>query len=217
METTTPHQTYYAIGDIHGNYDKLDTLLNIIGEDKSAIFVFLGDYIDRGPQSKDVVERLIKFSKNHTCIFLKGNHEALLELIHLKGEPMDQEALMLWIMNGGDETCKSYNGCKNIYKLHSTFFQTLKLYYETPNFIFVHAGLKRGIPLKEQTEEDLLWIRDQFIINPTDYPDKIVIYGHTITDMCVSPYPDKIGVDTGAGWGGQLSALKLPEKQFIKI
>lgn len=209
----------YAIGDIHGQLNKLAPLLKIIGKEESATFVFIGDYIDRGPKSKEVIDLLIKFSQDHKCVFLKGNHESLLENArgYLTNKHQHHETFMLWLMNGGDQTCKSYKGFENIFELHSAFLENLKLYYETPDYIFVHAGLKPGIPLQEQSEEDLLWIRDEFIINPTNYPKKTIIYGHTITEMCVSPYADKIGIDTGAGFGGKLTALKLPSKKLITI
>lgn len=218
---TAHSESIYAIGDIHGNFDKLESLLEIIGDDFQAQFVFIGDYIDRGPKSKEVIDLLIEFSKNHKAIFLKGNHEAmLLEAENKNSREFSQskDPFMLWLMNGGDETCKSYGGFKNIFVTHGHFLKSLHNYYETDHYIFVHAGLKPGKPLSKQSEEDLLWIRDQFIIHPTDYyPEKIIIYGHTITNLCVSPYPDKIGIDTGAGWGGQLTAVKLPHQQFIRI
>ncbi|MFC1616594.1 metallophosphoesterase family protein [Candidatus Margulisiibacteriota bacterium] len=212
-------KTIYTIGDIHGHYDKLKTLLSIIGKDQTAEYVFLGDYIDRGPQPKKVVELCIKFAETHKCIFLKGNHEELMEnaLSSIKKSETQTDDFLLWIINGGNTTCQSYKEINNIYKIHKDFFQSLKLYYETDDYVFVHAGLKPNVPLKKQKQEDLLWIRDNFIFNPFHYKDKTIIYGHTVTTLCKSPYSDKIGIDTGAGYGGQLTALKLPEMKYIQI
>jgi len=219
MPKKEPENKIYAIGDIHGQYEKLAALLSIIGKDEKATFIFLGDYIDRGPEVKKTIALCIEFSKTHHCIFLKGNHEEMMDnaiISTSKGE-VTPDDFILWVSNGGNTTIQSYKGLENIYKLHKDFFKSLILFHETSKYIFVHAGIKPGIPMEKQDPQDLLWIRDNFIFSPTNYKNKLIIYGHTVTSLCKSPYSDKIGIDTGAGYGGQLTAIQLPEKKLIQI
>jgi len=207
----------YAIGDIHGCFDKLKALLAKIDADPERDeLVFLGDYIDRGPSSYEVVDHLIQLQKRMPAIvFLKGNHEEMFTQ-YLSG--MDRH---LFVMNGGQATLESY--MKN--KVHSDgnliptphlhFFSSLRLYYQTPDFIFVHAGLRDGVPLELQRSEDLLWIRDAFISSRHDF-GKRVIFGHTpFNNPLVEP--NKIGVDTGAVYGNRLTCVKLPEAVFFHV
>ena len=175
--------------------------------------VFLGDYIDRGPQSMDVVDYLLHLSqKGHKTVFLKGNHEAML-LDYLSGKNK-----LTFLMNGGSATLNNYMQNMNrssravIPPSHIDFLQSLRLYYETDAYIFVHAGLAPGIPLNQQQEMDLLWIRDRFINATYDF-GKIVLFGHTpFKEPLIKK--NKIGIDTGAVYGNKLTCVELPSKKF---
>jgi serine/threonine protein phosphatase 1 len=204
----------FVIGDIHGYLNKLTELMSKIHPDpQKDQLVFLGDYIDRGPQSKEVVDYVLKVKERFPrTIFLMGNHEFMfLEYLTNRAEPWT------FLLNGGVETVHSYELVgddpeEHIPDEHFVFFNTLKPYYETEDYIFVHAGLRSGVPLHEQTLDDLLWIRREFIRSQEDF-GKLVIFGHT-------PFPsplvheNKIGIDTGAGYGGMLTCLELPGRIF---
>jgi serine/threonine protein phosphatase 1 len=173
-------QRIYAIGDIHGRFDKLLALLDKIDIDfESDTVVFLGDYIDRGPNSFEVVDYLVKLKKKYPqIIFLKGNHEDMLEN-YLSGADR-----MTYLINGGQQTLDSYLSRPRqpneplIPADHLDFYKSLLLYYETDQYIFVHAGLNKKVPLEEQKLEDLLWIRGKFIQSKYDF-GKLVVFGHT--------------------------------------
>ena len=198
-----------AIGDIHGQYESLVRLLQKINVSDVSEFVFLGDYIDRGPDSKNVIDFLIDFSKSNKCIFLKGNHEEL--LLNSVNNPTSYN---IWLNNGGVQTIKSYGGVNAIKKNHWYFFERLSLYYEKQNYLFVHAGINPEILLSQQTSNDFLWIREEFISKDLKI-DKKVIFGHTPNKKPLLRN-DKIGIDTGAGYkDGYITAIKLPEESFI--
>ena len=175
--------------------------------------VFLGDYIDRGPDSKGVVDFILQLRKELPhVVCLKGNHEALFLDWHLNGKDYD-----LYLYNGGGTTIRSYSQ-EGEFKLpheHLDFFTSLRLYYETADYIFVHAGLRGDIPLQEQDPHDLIWIRDEFILSPHDF-GKVVIFGHTPMQR-VFIAPNKIGIDTGAVYGGTLTCLELPAQRFYNV
>ncbi len=205
---------FFAIGDIHGSMDKLNTLMDTIDIDfKKDTLVFLGDYIDRGPSSFEVVSFLITLKKQHeNIIFLKGNHEEMLEN-YLAG--IDR---FTYLSNGGQQTIDSYmkhgyiSGKELIPEDHIEFFKRLDLFYQTDNYIFVHAGLREKIVLQDQLQEDLLWIRQKFIKSNHDF-GKRVIFGHTpLAEPLVQP--NKIGIDTGAVYGNKLTCVKLPDVVF---
>ncbi len=207
----------YAIGDIHGCLDKLRVLMDRIASEidpAQDTLVFLGDYIDRGPSSFEVVEYLIRLKARFTdVVFLKGNHEEMLEL-YLNG--VDRT---LYLMNGGNQTLENYldhsdeNEPYPIPVAHRNFLSSLTLFYETEKYIFVHAGLKEKVPLDRQKHEDLLWIREKFIYSTYDF-EKQVVFGHTpFTEPLVMP--NKIGVDTGAVYGNKLTCVKLPRLEFF--
>jgi serine/threonine protein phosphatase 1 len=209
----------FAVGDIHGCYDKLAAMMKILPWDRENgdLLLFIGDYIDRGPKSREVVEYLVNIrKKGGELIFLKGNHEKMLldYYIHQKDQ-------MLYVANGGAETIASYveGGIgRKAFVLpedHLEFFLSLSLYYETEDYIFVHAGLRDGIPLDAQTEEDLLWIREEFIYSGFDW-NRRIIFGHTALE---TPFvtPGKIGIDTGAVYGNKLTAVELPRMRFYQV
>lgn len=201
-----------AICDIHGEIEKLNELLKQLAPKKDDTIVFLGDYIDRGLNSKEVIERLITLSQETNCIFLKGNHEdLLLKILQTRAE----EDVLNWLMAGGGATLDSYGGIENIFKLHSDFFYNLKLYYLTEKYLFVHAGINPTRTLEEQDEDDLLWIRDNFIYKKHKLKQKIV-FGHT---PFTRPYldDDKIGINTCCGNRPEdyITALICNEEYFI--
>jgi len=210
----------YAIGDIHGNLDLLERLMDHLQPDLNRDqLVFMGDYIDRGLHSKGVVDYVLRLRRRpppEQVICLKGNHEAMF-LNFLQGEDIE-----LFLVNGGVSTIRDYWGDDwedpddLVLPLdHRRFFEELRLYYETDNYLFVHGGLKPGVPLTEQSEEDLLWIRGDFIVSMEDFGKK-VIFGHTPFSRPLV-MPNKIGIDTGAAYGNLLTCLKLPEEKFISV
>ena len=207
----------YAVGDIHGCYDKLLALMEKMDIDfESDTLVFLGDYIDRGPQSFEVVAYLADLKQRYAnTIFLKGNHEEMLEK-YLSGEDR-----ITYLVNGGQQTLESYmnrprpEGEPAIPNTHLEFFKSLQIYHETQNYIFVHAGLKNKVPLEKQKTEDLLWIRRRFIESKYDY-GKMVVFGHTPLHEPLL-LPNKIGIDTGAVYGNRLTCVRLPELVFYTV
>jgi len=162
----------------------------------------------------DYIIRLKNLAPPGQIICLKGNHEAML-LDFLEGGPAE-----MFIFNGGLATVEDYWRDDWVDRQglalppdHAQFYQDLQLYYETPDYIFVHGGLKPGVPLAEQVEDDLLWIRGEFITSQEDFGRR-VIFGHTPFKQPLL-MPNKIGIDTGAVYGNFLTALKLPEEEFF--
>lgn len=183
---------YIAIPGIHGELKKLNSLLSKIRTRPDDTFVFLGDYIDRGPDSKGVVDRLIKLSKHYQCVFLIGAHEYTM----LK---VKYDAYYKWIFEnyGGMATIRSYGSYENIMKIHGDFYRNLNLYCFNQDYFFVHAGINPHYTLEAQEEADLLYIGWNFIDSGHNLPQKI-IFAHTDFE---APYalPDKIGIDLGCG------------------
>ena len=208
------HERTFIIGDIHGCLDLLKRLMDKIDwRPKKDQLIFLGDYIDRGENSKGVVDYILalkRASSNVKCLL--GNHEAIF-INYLAGQ--DQE---IFFMNGGMPTLRSYQanrsgGSEGLFpQEHVDFMQTLSLYIELEDYYVVHAGFRPDVDIKDQTLEDILWIRDAFIYNPCHIGKK-VIFGHT---PFYEPLilKDKIGLDTGAVYGNKLTCLELPEMRF---
>lgn len=201
-----------AIGDIHGEINHLNKLLDKLKPQNDDTFIFLGDYIDCGENSKAVINKLIELSKETNCIFLRGNHEdMLLKILKTKKEEDIQE----WVFCGGFHTLQDYGDFTEIFKQHMDFFKKLKLYHLTDKYLFVHGGVRPDKPLEEQDKTDLLWIRDNFIYNKHFLKQK-VIFGHT---PFYTPYvdDDKIGINTGCGIesDGYLTALICDDETFI--
>jgi serine/threonine protein phosphatase 1 len=224
----------YAIGDIHGCLDLLNELLARISSDVALrptvrpLYVFLGDYIDRGTSSRETIDRLIEHGKTHESIFLKGNHE----LIAIKCLS-DRGLFDQWLRLGGLETLVSYgvpaetlaNG-KQIAELqsafhsalpqaHFRFFRDLKNSFECGDFFFAHAGVRPNVELSRQKENDLLWIRGEFLSSNEDF-GKIVVHGHTPTRE-IEVGPNRINIDTGAFATGRLSCLVLEGEDLSVI
>lgn len=210
----------FAIGDIHGCIDKLKALIAIIGADPADdTLVFMGDYIDRAGGGPDVVDYVLALrDKYYKVVCLCGNHEYML-LRYLEGADED-----MYLGNGGLATLKAYgispadSPRKRKSKIppeHLRFFESLLLYYETQDYLFVHAGLKPGVPLEAQTAHDLVWVRQEFIESDNDF-GKRVIFGHTRSGEPIISL-NKIGIDTGAVYGGRLTCLELPAERFHQV
>jgi serine/threonine protein phosphatase 1 len=224
----------YAIGDIHGRLDLLNELLARISADIALrpavrpLYVFLGDYIDRGSASRETIDRLIEHGKTHESVFLKGNHE----LIAIKCLS-DRGLFDQWLRLGGLETLVSYgvpaetlaNG-KQIAELqsafhgalpqaHFRFFRDLKNSFECGDFFFAHAGVKPNVELSRQKENDLLWIRGEFLTSKDDF-GKIIVHGHTPTRE-IEVAPNRINIDTGAFATGLLSCLVIDGEELSVI
>jgi len=218
----------YAVGDIHGQDHLLTSLLAKIHADADLqdcdrrILVFVGDYIDRGPASKSVVDRVIAGSSELETVALRGNHEQmLLEFLS------DPEFWSVYRRLGGAETLMSY-GVERDFVLapgaegaairdsflsmfpeeHYDFLRSLSLSYDCGDYHFVHAGVRPGVPLHLQTDEDRLWIRDEFLTAGDVFGGRVIVHGHT-------PKRDpenlgfRVGVDTGAYMTGRLTAARF--------
>ncbi len=218
----------YAVGDIHGRADLLATLHDLIVDDAAAatakrkVLVYLGDYVDRGPWSFAVVDMLIEAPlEGFEIVHLKGNHEDFL-LRFLEDENLEEADL--WLINGGDATLHSYKvplltlpfGLAELETArhaflaalppsHMTFFQGLKMFHVEGDYLFVHAGIRPGVPLDEQDEEDLLWIREGFLDSDADF-GHMVVHGHT-PEVDPDVHPNRIGIDTGAVFNDRLTCL----------
>lgn len=210
----------FAIGDIHGCLGKLRDLMDRIAIDPAAdTIVFIGDYIDRGPDPKGVVDLVLDVKRRvSNTVCLLGNHEQMF-LHYLEGR--DEE---LFLSNGGISTLLSYgltasaargNEKEIMPGDHLRFFTSLSPHYETDDYIFVHAGLRPGIPLPRQDLDDMVWIRFEFINSSYDFA-KTVVFGHTPLH---EPYIDetKIGIDTGAVYGGKLTCVELPKRKLYQV
>ncbi len=209
----------YAFGDIHGCLDKLERLMDEINPDlERDTLVFLGDYIDRGPDSKGVVDYFLGLRETAgKVICLRGNHEQMF-LDYLR----NQGNRDLYFLNGGMNTLRSYGlseidpiGEADLPERHLRFFKSLLPFHETEEYIFVHAGLRPGRPLEKQNREEMIWIRGDFIFGPCEF-GKTVVFGHTPFHQ---PFVEdcKIGIDTGAVFGGRLTCLELPERKFHQV
>jgi serine/threonine protein phosphatase 1 len=209
----------FIIGDIHGCYASFDQLLNdiapVAGEDR---LIILGDMINRGPNSNLVLDKLIQMRlKGYEIIALQGNHE-LMFLNFLSGKNIN-----FFLINGGDATINSYqikspyskDALKKIPDSHVQFLKSLFPYWEDEKHIYVHAGLQPGVKLAKQQPDWLYWSRENFINQQYDY-GKQVVFGHTPFE---EPFiqKNKVGIDTGAVYGGKLTCLILPEYTFKSV
>ena len=207
-----------AIGDVHGCATELRMLLNKLPLTPDSTVIFLGDYVDRGPQSKQVIDTVLELSKSCKVITLKGNHEALF-LAFLR-DP-GSEAAGMFIYNGGSATLHSYATNDREYRIpksHREFLQNLQLYHETEDYVFVHAGLPR-VPVEELSLEahghDFLWSRGPFLRSSYKW-SKLVIHGHTPV-KAVDFRTNRINIDTACVFDRTLTALELPEKRIYSV
>ena len=207
----------FVIGDIHGQLGMLEKLMSKIPwrPDKDVL-IFLGDYVDRGPESRGVVDYILSLTRHYSRIgCILGNHEKMF-LDYLAGAHEE-----LYLANGGLPTLKSYGcdkssvstlGSLEIPSDHKAFYNSLKLYFEVEGYYLVHAGFRPGIPIQRQSEIDMIWIREPFISSSYDFGKKVV-FGHT---PFLEPFvkKNKIGLDTGAAYGRRLCCLELPAEKF---
>ncbi|MEN3042374.1 MAG: metallophosphoesterase family protein [Fervidobacterium sp.] len=202
----------WVIGDIHGCLKPLEKLILEISPTENDKLIFLGDYIDRGSDSKGVVDYLLELSKRANCVFLRGNHEQmLLDVIENGDEPF------LWFMNGAQATWRSYGNLQNLSlnEEHIQFYRNTKYYHLEDRYLFVHAGIRPKIPLEKQDPRDLIWIREEFITKNHNI-GYIVVFGHTpFQDVFITD--DKIGIDTGCVYGGKLTAYNLTLLKKVQV
>ncbi|HHV65541.1 MAG TPA: serine/threonine protein phosphatase [Peptococcaceae bacterium] len=215
-------KTQIVISDIHGQYQTLLRLKEQIKYDESKHqMIYLGDYIDRGPQSWEVVELIQREVKEEEAIALMGNHEKMF----LDALRFGKDKKQLWFYNGGYYSLLKFMELRSdsTRKQIIEFLSGLPLYIESENYLFVHAGIDPTKTLDEQTDDDLLWIREEFLYarDLKKVTDKIVIFGHTPTWYFTGKKEvyfkdDRIGIDTGAGQGYYLSALILKTHEVHK-
>ncbi|MFB5663438.1 metallophosphoesterase family protein [Alteribacillus sp. HJP-4] len=193
---------YLAVSDIHGEMSKLEEVLQKASYDPGQDqLILLGDYIDRGPHSKEVIDKVMELVEKDGAIAIKGNHDDL--FIRSKYE---QEMKELWEMNGATTTIESYGEDMEKLEAHRKWLENnLQLYYETEDYIFVHGGLMPNVPLDEQEERTMLWIRHSEKVGL----GKTIIHGHTPVRE-ITYDEDQIDIDTGAAYGGKLTMLELP-------
>jgi serine/threonine protein phosphatase 1 len=224
----------YAIGDIHGRADLLEALLLQIDVDRALypssrpILVFLGDYIDRGAASRQVLDLLLGCQRTKEAVFLKGNHDSFVRRFLSSPAVLDE-----WRLYGGLETLVSYGLkpsinpgvteqrqlaeelAKSIPNQHLEFLDSLNLSFNCGDFLFVHAGIRPGVPIRKQKEEDLLWIREEFLSCEQRF-EKFVVHGHTPV-----PTPDfrsnRINIDTGAFATGRLTCIMIEGAAIVPL
>ena len=224
----------YAIGDIHGRADLLVALLRQIDADctlypsSRPIVVFIGDYSDLGPASREVLDLLLGCKRTKETVFLKGNHENFVHRFLSEPAVLDE-----WRLCGGLETLVSHGLkpsinpgaaeqrrlakalAKSMPKPHLEFLESLKLSFSCGDFLFVHAGIRPGVPIRKQREEDLLWIREEFLSCKQRF-EKFVVHGHTPVQT-----PDvrsnRINIDTGAFATGRLTCIVIEAASIVEL
>ena len=221
----------WAIGDIHGEYGRLDALLKALPRTEDDFTVFLGDYIDRGWGSEQVVARVLdelEAAPDRT-VLLWGNHEDMAAAHFHLGSPtqIDYDE-MAWFHNGGVETMASYGVAMTDMigapcpPALAELFTHLRLFWRPPvelfpslaHVVFVHAGVRPSQQPEDEPAEILLWVREDFL-DTFDKSGRLVVHGHTPVKS-LNPKPDKIGIDTGAAYSGLLTALQLPERRVYQ-
>jgi serine/threonine protein phosphatase 1 len=222
----------YAVGDIHGRADLLDETIARIDEDlerrpiKYAVEVYLGDYVDRGPDSKSVIDLLAVRLVQNGAVCLRGNHEALMETFL-----QNPAGFRSWLQLGALQTFASYgispsSGGRTAIDLHRSFaaafprthelfLQCLRDSFRCGDFLFVHAGIRPGLPIESQDSSDMLWIRDEFLNSQQDH-GVFVVHGHTPV-----PHPDirhnRINIDTGAWRSGILTCIAIEGSTILVL
>jgi serine/threonine protein phosphatase 1 len=225
----------YAIGDMHGRLDLLTRLRTVIVEDAKwhpidrKVVVYLGDYVDRGPESRGIVDLLIdKPLPGFESVLIKGNHEA--SLLYFLTNPEESTG---WLSYGGDSTLYSYGVrppdpakpeemlaardafAEALPPEHLAFYRGLKYQHVEGDYAFVHAGVREGVAIEDQKPEDLMWIRNEFLWSDADF-GKVVVHGHSITEA-PEIRTNRIGIDTGAYATGTLTcvALEGTKRRFL--
>ena len=223
----------YAIGDIHGQIDMLHHALELIHADggPDAHVVFLGDYVDRGPDSRAVVQTLIDgVAEGCNWVTLKGNHDRYLSRFldaKIVNDSRTRHDLM-WLNPrlGGDKTLASYGvpaldgdpidpihvaALESVPDAHRRFLTDLPLTHATEDHLFVHAGIRPGIALADQVEDDLIWIRNGFLDDPRDH-GRLVVHGHTALDAA-QHFGNRVDLDGGAGFGRPLTTAVFDQNR----
>lgn len=225
------HSRAYAIGDVHGRLDLLRDLLEAIRQDNGrrgparTYIIFLGDLVDRGPDSRGVVEYLLANPPDFArSVFLKGNHEEFFLRV-LAGE---DDTVRDWLTYGGYECCESYGIgigwilnaspveiqerlAATVPAAHRKFLENMADSFQFGDYLFVHAGIRPGVPIDAQSSKDLRWIREGFLEDRTDH-GVMVVHGHTIV-ATAEEHPNRIALDTGAYRSGILTALGIEGTQ----
>jgi serine/threonine protein phosphatase 1 len=223
----------YAIGDVHGRANLLTQIFELIDADlehfppSRNLQVFLGDYVDRGTESRAVIDLLLERGCSHETIFLKGNHEAIML------DFLDRaRGFGAWRSLGGAATMMSYGVAPNLGKLgndidlvrplklamptsHLRFLRNLKCSFTCGDYFFVHAGVRPGVPLEAQKEDDLLWIRNDFL-DTSEYLGKFIVHGHTPVE-CPDIRSNRINIDTGAYATGNLTLLSIEKDRMLVL
>jgi serine/threonine protein phosphatase 1 len=222
----------YAVGDIHGRADLLEEMFTVIDRDleqnpvSRPIEVYHGDYIDRGPDSAQTLDLLIKRGRSRMAVFLKGNHEAyFLEVLHdaTKFEDWRQFGGLQTLMSYGIHTSLNADAAEQVELIrllnhalpeeHLRFLQSLLPSFVCGDYFFVHAGIRPGIPLNEQQETDLLWIRNDFLDSDANF-GKFVVHGHTPVRQ-PEKRKNRINIDTGAYATGNLTMLRIEGSSML--
>lgn len=224
MISIPPGVRVYAIGDVHGRSDLLDRLFAEIGEDverspaERIVELFIGDYVDRGPDSAGVIERAMTPHDGRERVCLMGNHEDAMIAAMQHGSQMDR-----WLAIGGEATLRAYGIDVAEYlhdpqalqpllhsvvpRQHVEFLDRLEVSHRIGGTLFVHAGIRPGVPIEDQERHDMIWIRDEFLDHAGPFPLHVV-HGHTPVSV-----PEarrwRTNIDTGAVYGGALSAAVL--------
>lgn len=221
-----PDHFVVAVGDAHGRLDLVENLwaqidaASRLSSARRRTLIFVGNYVDRGPQSRELIDRLLEGFAGFETVYLRGNHDAT--MLQFLADPTIGEA---WRNFGGLETLRSYGVAHPqgkswaqtrsefvaaLPRAHFEFFKNLKLHVTHGDYLFVHAGLKPRVPLEEQSEADLLWIREDFLDSTVNF-GRIVVHGHTPTEAPVVR-ANRIGIDTGAYISNNLTAVVLEER-----
>ncbi|QBY01466.1 serine/threonine protein phosphatase [Rhodophyticola sp. CCM32] len=227
--------TLYAIGDIHGHLDKLKLAHDRISIDRAACgartapIVHVGDLVDRGPDSAGVVDYLCRLQKSDpSIVVLKGNHDRMfhwfLQTPHRNDPKLRAGLTYLGGPIGGLTTLASYgvdisappaemhrSACAVVPEAHRAFLAALPLVYQAGACLFVHAGIRPGIALEDQSEDDMVWIRDDFLHDTTPH-GPLVVHGHSTVKQ-VEHHGNRLNIDTGAAFGGLLSAVVIEDRQ----
>lgn len=222
-----PQGRLIAVGDIHGCVDELSVGLDeAVSQWKLTdrdMVVFLGDYVDRGPASNRVIDRVLEFRDSFpNTYFLRGNHEDMfLSYLGLPGGSMGE----MFLPNGGIQTLGSYNvddffSVTSVFaaipERHISFLKELEICISCGDFLFVHAGLNPVLSLEDQNSEEMLWIRGEFLYEPHNFPQTIV-FGHTPFHEIVDDRPFKIGIDTGLVFGNKLTCLNVTHGEALQV
>ena len=231
------YERIMVVGDLHGHHEPLKRMLEKIDVRKDDLVIFLGDYIDRGPHSKELVQELIAFRlSHHHTVFLKGNHEDM--LLGSFGYAATVSDINTWLYNGGWATLRSYGMdmdelnriislrnrserrralLKLVPETHMDFFEQLNFYVETEGFFFCHAGVDPSLPIEQGKHNlhNLLWMREHLYADTLNW-EKTVVCGHTpLRDILISER--LICIDTGLHYFGHLSAIDVKSMEIFQV